>query len=445
MRIYDSFLGTHILSIQSRPLYRSWMPQERKVSRDRHTLMNTRDSLYLFLWNIISGVHQTRFWFVGLTKRSICQCGCDGQHTFQVIWDVLAWALQACLLRRYPKRRHDGVPFSKSPYPNDRKRAQKANQKLQFGVGVVQKRGDWQWLASMLNLANWASRKTNFCFRCACDVVGMQSFGLHTEWRHTVLSHTTWLTEYLAARVSGKEMPLLQLPGFLITYVAIDWMHCADLGITQYLIGNVMYLLFLKLGGLVSAPGPTLQKMHTMVWMASKALRLKQPPCETLTMPMIKGSGASPRMKLKAAETRRMLPVVHYMISTYMPPESSKEELVLQCTSLLLNAYQEMDPKSFDADSSPRRLAEYGRRHLLLYGHLSQDALQTRDQYGLYWRIYPKHHLFCHLLDEVFETSSNPLESWNYKDESEIGDAAKLAACLHPRTLSKVLLERYRL
>ncbi len=44
-----------------------------------------RDSLYLFLWNTVTGPNNRRIWMAAFPKRLVCQCGCAGRHTFNVV------------------------------------------------------------------------------------------------------------------------------------------------------------------------------------------------------------------------------------------------------------------------------------------------------------------------------------------------------------------------
>ena len=60
--------------------------------------------------------------------------------------------------------------------------------------------------------------------------------------------------------------------------------------------------------------------------------------------------------------------------------------------------------------------------------------------------MYPKHHLAVHCCEEQVAIHGNPSASWAYRDESEIGECAKIAASgIHPTTLSETLMERHRL
>ena len=99
------------------------------------------------------------------------------------------------------------------------------------------------------------------------------------------------------------------------------------------------------------------------------------------------------------------------------------------------------DWDAWDPVKSPPLLVRAARQHCLLYAELAKEALLI-CVFGTFWRVYPKHHLFLHCVEDC---PGNPREFWNYFDESEIGAAAKLAAHMHPSTLPTALIERYRL
>jgi len=101
-----------------------------------------------------------------------------------------------------------------------------------------------------------------------------------------------------------------------------------------------------------------------------------------------------------------------------------------------------MEPKTWNAELSPPILAKKGRLFCLAYSELSAESIRSGDTYGTFWRIYPKFHLFLHVAEDSVD---NPRCSWSYNDENEIGEAVDLAEMLHPLTMPKTLMERYRL
>ena len=136
---------------------------------------NTRDSIVLILFNILTGLCATphRIWLACLSKKQLCQCGCQGRCTLEPLWDLIGWSLRCSLLGFYPTHRHDGVPFAESTRTGDRLRAKWATAKRRFHmvVGVIQQRGDWSWMAATFDLSNWTGvgKKRAICWKCDAD------------------------------------------------------------------------------------------------------------------------------------------------------------------------------------------------------------------------------------------------------------------------------------
>ena len=89
-----------------------------------------------------------------------------------------------------------------------------------------------------------------------------------------------------------------------------------------------------------------------------------------------------------------------------------------------------------DGGVSKANLECLGRRYLILVAEL---RLEAGDD-SFFWKLYPKHHQFAHL---VANAESNPKLSWNYALESQIGDAATIAAACNKQHLHRALIERY--
>ena len=66
-----------------------------------------RDSIYLLIMTILTGVHRVYWWIACIPKRRICQCGCYGRCTFDRLFEVLAWSHRCFLTKRYPSKMHN--------------------------------------------------------------------------------------------------------------------------------------------------------------------------------------------------------------------------------------------------------------------------------------------------------------------------------------------------
>ena len=124
------------------------------------------------------------------------------------------------------------------------------------------------------------------------------------------------------------------------------------------------------------------------------------------------------------------------MLKSFSPSQSEREELRLQCIKALHDVYEEFKVWT---DASSTKVALLARRHVLLYHELGYINSDPR-----YWHMYPKHHIFIHAC-ELTALYGNPANAWNYAEERAIGKAAKAAGTLHPTTVSKCNMERYRL
>ena len=108
---------------------------------------NTRDSLFVFLFNVLSGIHRQRFWCAAFSKRMQCQCGCKGRHSYDSIYKVLIWPLGCAYTGVYPSFRADNTSFADRKYKGDEIWATWAWKKTTKIRGEVpQHRGNWQWM-----------------------------------------------------------------------------------------------------------------------------------------------------------------------------------------------------------------------------------------------------------------------------------------------------------
>ena len=125
------------------------------------------------------------------------------------------------------------------------------------------------------------------------------------------------------------------------------------------------------------------------------------------------------------------------MLMHYFPLESEHAVLRMHCLNALHSCYLEMESWGID---SAEALGRHGRHFVSLYNELSVQALAA-DPTGRNWRLYHKFHAFIH----ICECGYNPRSTWNYWDESEIGDASVLASTCHPLHMAVGVIERYRL
>ena len=358
---------------------------------------------------------------------------CSGMHTLDRIWAVICWSLQCFIAGRFPSRDHMGEEFK------DHWRQSQAGKPLRLRGAVLQFRGDWPWLSYVFQVATHASTAACFLCRGSMDPDGgipLTDASSSARWRRHIIPAAQWMQERIQA--GGYVSGVFAWPGFSFHGIVLDWMHMCDLGVAQACLGNILWEVFLRLGGLVTHEHPTMTRILNYLCDAAHDLG-HQMPISKLTLGMIRGSDQRPKLKEKAGKTRGLVPIVLRMLELHFPPEGDRELRVVKCLEFLNKAYMELD--NWAADSADR-LEEFCRRHLLLYASLAIESLRADSRF-LCWRWYPKHHMLMHLAGEQATRMGNPRSWWCYGDEGSIGIAVRIAESTHPRTLATSCMNKY--
>jgi len=388
------------------------------------------DSLNLLTWTLLSGPSRRRIWLCAFPKRDLCQCGCLGRHTYDGVLEVVGWMLRAMLAKAWPKVDHTGKPFPASSW-----RASRAGDALRLGGACIAKFGDWAWFKGVLGLRGWRGEGAgkSICWICQAgftEQLHCYDFRASASWRSTLLSQAEfWDTAHEQGHYISK---VWCIPGFHLSQVRPDWMHVVDLGTLQYLQGNLLWEMFVEVGGSFRRAKETVGKLENMMIMCAGRLGVAR-PLHHLTIGMFRAAAnEKPKLRAKAAEGRHLLPVVREMLATCFDVTTPHARLRLQCVDALLKCYHLLDNWAQD---SPVALARAAREHLLLLAELRSTCHDD-----LRWCLYPKHHIFIHLAEGA---TSNPRAEWNYGDESEIGEAVKLASRVSPTHIAVQLMPRY--
>jgi len=265
-------------------------------------------------------------------------------------------------------------------------------------------------------------------------------------WRPTVFTHKMFLA--LAAETDGVLSHIFRIAGLRIEYITSDLMHTADLGTVQYLLGCIIWeVLFIDMSGTESDPQDVLSQFGVFIRIATKQIasetKRKEPPINRLTIGMIRKQGSPPKLKTKAVEGRRMVPVVLWILENLIPRDTRHQKLRINCILQMKLMYDALEAPVFD----PVKVASHGRKHLKLWIELGRSSLELSVARGKLWilyRWYPKHHLLLHTLEDQVLIAGNPRECWAYEDESTIGEAVKIAESLHASSLHKSVIAKKR-
>ena len=403
---------------------------------------NNDDSLYVLLFNFLVGpLRYARFPMCAFGKRSLCKCGCWGRHTFDDIFEILAWSYAVSLGGVWPSYRHDNKPFASSRRKGDKRRAKMAKKHLSAVSACCQKRADWQWLKVIGGLCGWDGERT--CWKCLCNCTDLPwtDFTLEAKWRATYISHRSFIEN---VQSSGSYISkLFSVPGFILEFVLGDLMHMSCLGVLPLVLGNVLFEIFISMGGEITKPSAVLDALLVLLKIGARNSGV-EPPFTSLSMSMIRAPGKSPKLRCKAAKCRATLKCVLFVLKYLRPPENEYQEIRLALLQHFADMYRLLEEWSKDESKIHHGplAAESGRKMLLLFTQLS--LRQPAGKWLQYWRPVPKCHAMLHCLEEQVSVCGNPRDAWNYLDESTMGDLIDLAESVHPSCVHLKVMEKTR-
>ena len=148
-----------------------------------------------------------------------------------------------------------------------------------------------------------------------------------------------------------QPCPLFALPGFRLAFVGIDVLHALDLGVTQDLIGNVLWEYVVQF-----ASGKNLgEKVKALALKLNAYYKKFGTPCriDALSQDMIRRDGQGPKFRAKGAETKGALPFtleIAMEMQTLRPDAHFKS--VAACTSSMMDFYILLDVDEWDRDAA---------------------------------------------------------------------------------------------
>lgn len=264
--------------------------------------------------------------------------------------------------------RHDGSPWNAS----DKARKRRSGQAFGFRALLEQVRGDWAWMKQVFGFKGWRGKE--MCWMCratsADGPLRYWNFGLSAKWRR--MRHTT-ATFLAALRASGVELSVLfDFPGFHISMILVDVLHCCDLGCTQIILGNLFWWALTVKAVL---PGKSLEaSCKALLRMIKAFYKSMSTPCNRindLSPEMIRQSGKGPRLRLKGPETRHIVPFsVELAGKLHDAVQSEFSADVLDLCRSLLTFYMTLGITPFNAAEASAAT----QRCLDLYTKLSDAA-----------------------------------------------------------------------
>jgi hypothetical protein len=162
------------------------------------------------------------------------------------------------------------------------------------------------------------------CWQCGAsfkEANHCHDYSMYVDWRKTMVTMCEYWRSVAVENTYVSK--IWSIPGMHISYFKADWMHVGCLGVVSYMLGCIFWELFYDdFGGRLNSPPQkgreACNRIMNMINLASSAMGI-EPPLRNVTPTMIRASATSkPKMKTKAAEGRRLVPIVLYILENYV-------------------------------------------------------------------------------------------------------------------------------
>ena len=325
--------------------------------------------------------------------------------TMNDILDVFAWSMVWLAEGRHPHRRHDNTEFL---LQEDNARKKKAGTALGCSGFLCELRGDWALLKNTLHLAGW--NDADCCFRCNIKKTNIQQFNSDSPWRKPENRRDHWSNLTQMLQEGYQPSAIFKCPGFRTELIAIDWLHCCDLGVAADFLGNLLTVVVKQ------QPGSNISErikslfVKLQAWYAANNVTDR---LQVLTEGMLrKKASYSPKLRAYAAEVRALVPFAEY-ISEELDNADIVHNTIKQAAKHLNNCYLNLSANDFSSINLKNEAIKFCN----LYGALQEYAQRS----GLVaWKVKPKFHLFLEMTME----GHNPSLNWTYRDEDFGGSVA---------------------
>ena len=266
-------------------------------------------------------------------------CTEPDRDTVRELCEKLRWSFEALYAGEWPYENWLREPWPRGSVGYERQGTPLCGSgRLKFFCFPIIYRGDLEWKRDFLGLQNYnlANEPCNSC-RANSSTRNWRNFN-----RDSPAMATTWTTEAWRHAKHPPKNPLFLSAFMSILVVLPDWMHTMHLGVYQYMLSSVLWLLvFDVLGG-------TPQENMKRVWTALRTFwRLYPTPgrFQNMRIPMFEGTNSSyPYLKGQAAEIKRLVPALLEVWENLSGvPREHPRFIIHKQIALMLKKFKRMD------------------------------------------------------------------------------------------------------
>ena len=342
------------------------------------------------------------------------------------LMDIFAWSFAHLARGHFPWTRHDEQPWT----DGDAWRKKRAGKDL-VKAALMEVKGDWKQMSFCFSLPTWSSRADRpICWLCNATKQSLKTeHGVDSGWMQPAnrLGHFPALERILAN--GGDLSPLWKTPWMHMEALRIDWLHVADQGITPVFMGGLFHMVITD-----KAVGPNISERLKVLWADIRAFYARTGVVDKLhdlTETMIKPKKGSIELGGSGAQVRALVPFGRQLVDSWTDL-TVERGAAKACMHHLANCYDFLSP-NHEAETSLLTEALGFQRNL-------QGLHLTNPKR---WQIRPKLHLFL----ELAFLGGPPSASWNYREESYGGSAARqshrLGGWKTPLAMSRSCLTKF--
>ena len=368
------------------------------------------ESVQVFTWGL-PGISaepwkQLRFPFCVLPK-AMC-----AQETIDHVLRVWSWSMASLSVGKWPVR----FDVLEDVELQGKVRTKMAGQPLGFWGAMVQMKMDWEALGNLIHFPRW-DNASGICHRCHITKGEILQVELTAPWRQP---ENRILPEDLLAHLVQQGRPISaawEIPHFDAQCIQLDWLHCADQGVSARFLGSILVYAICRPG--LQQFGATQEVRRACVWSMLQTWYKKERVYNDRlkALPLSRFDLQPPKLKAMAGSIRRLIPFFLLFVNQWAGQQpdglTEEQEWILTGMVALSECYQCLSHKS---GKTPEDLKLQSTMFAV-----SLKALHNMEpaRYG----VKPKLHQFL----ELCASGIVPSDVWNYREEDFGGSLASMA------------------